>query len=141
MTELSEARAGMAEQVAVDATESLAKADRRAMNLLFGVDSLSGGRRGDLSADQRRPQRGRRGAAERAGAFLSGRDQAGAHPPISAQMNGWTERRKWRDRGGRNGRTGWLPGLVRLVNRRQSVLRRTRVCPMHPATTFISDGR
>jgi hypothetical protein len=40
MTEPSEARMGMAEQVAVDATESRAQADRRAMNLLFGVQRL-----------------------------------------------------------------------------------------------------
>jgi hypothetical protein len=40
MAELSEARARTAEQVAVDATASLAQADRRAMNLLFGAQRL-----------------------------------------------------------------------------------------------------
>jgi len=40
MAELSEARAGMAEQVAIDATASLAQADRRAMSLLFGAQRL-----------------------------------------------------------------------------------------------------
>ena len=40
MAELSEARARTAEQVAVDAAASLAQADRRAMNLLFGAQRL-----------------------------------------------------------------------------------------------------
>jgi hypothetical protein len=40
MTELSEARAGTAEQVAGGAMESLTKADQHAMNFLFGAQSL-----------------------------------------------------------------------------------------------------
>jgi hypothetical protein len=40
MTELSEARAETSEQVAVDATASVAQADRRTMNLLFGAQRL-----------------------------------------------------------------------------------------------------
>jgi hypothetical protein len=40
MTELSEARAATVEQVAVDATEGLAQADRRAMSVLFGAQRL-----------------------------------------------------------------------------------------------------
>jgi hypothetical protein len=40
VTELSEARAGTAEQAAADATASLAQADRRAMHFLFGAQRL-----------------------------------------------------------------------------------------------------
>ena len=40
MTELSEARAGTAEQGAADATASLAEADRRAVHFLFGAQRL-----------------------------------------------------------------------------------------------------
>jgi hypothetical protein len=40
MTELSEARAGTAEQSAADATANLAQADRRAMLFLFGAQRL-----------------------------------------------------------------------------------------------------
>jgi hypothetical protein len=40
MTELSEARAGTAEQAAAAATASLAEADRRAVHFLFGAQRL-----------------------------------------------------------------------------------------------------
>ena len=40
MAELSEARAGTAEQAAADATASLAQADRRTMHFLFGAQRL-----------------------------------------------------------------------------------------------------
>ena len=56
--------------------------------------------------DQRRSQCGHRGAAGRAGSFLSGQDESGGRPLYRAgrMAEGWPQRSK--GRGGRNGRGG-----------------------------------